>query len=137
MQPAAPQRCVIRSTLNPSLHTSPSSYPLLLITYPVFTGCTTSPLPPSAHISDAICQTMNGSFPGGFYDDPLLKNSDQRAGPFDAAVSAGKNQAGYMVGGIGWYRKSFPAAIAPDAQMFIKFVGACVVFCLSPLGDGA
>ena len=80
---------------------------------------------------------MNGSFPGGFYDDPLLKNSDQRVGPFDAAVSAGKNQAGYMVGGIGWYRKSFPAAIAPDAQMFIKFVGACVVFCLSPLGDGA
>ncbi len=29
----------------------------------------------------------NGSFPGGFYDDPVLQNHDGRTGPFDPAVS--------------------------------------------------
>jgi beta-galactosidase len=72
---------------------------------------------------------MNGSFPGGLYDDPLLGNHDVRVGPYDPAASPGAHQQAYTLGGIGWYRKSFIAPPTSDStresakRVFIKFDG--------------
>ena len=52
-----------------------------------------------------------GSFPGGFFDDPELRHHDGRVGPFDPAAvpgTAGQQMGvGYVIGGIGYYRKTF------------------------------
>ena len=47
-----------------------------------------------------------------------------RIGPFDRYQSEGKRDTGWCVGGIGWYRKRFPAEnVRPDAYAEIVFEG--------------
>ncbi len=43
-------------------------------------------------------------------------NAPTRVGPFDVALSAGQEATGWVVGGIGWYRKHFRAEGAEGAN---------------------
>jgi hypothetical protein len=49
----------------------------------------------------------DGTYPGGLYDDPVMKDHDVRRGAFDAGASLNGRSYGYTVGGTGWYRKTF------------------------------
>jgi beta-galactosidase len=49
-----------------------------------------------------------------------------RVGPFDAKAEGGAN-AGYVIGGEGWYRKRFRIAAAADAAFEIAFDGIYMV----------
>ena len=60
---------------------------------------------------------------GGLFDNPAIANHDTRAGPFDAAVSAGGKATGYTVGGVGWYRKSFECELAAGQRAWLRFDG--------------
>jgi beta-galactosidase len=47
-----------------------------------------------------------------------------RTGPFDAYASEGQTATGWMVGGIGWYRKSFDKPdFRPDGKVELRFDG--------------
>jgi beta-galactosidase len=51
-------------------------------------------------------------------------NAPTRIGPFDVALSQGQEATGWVVGGIGWYRKHFRFAPANEnAQAEIRFDG--------------
>lgn len=51
-------------------------------------------------------------------------NTPTRIGPFDVALSVGQEATGWVVGGIGWYRKRFRLALANNAaQAEIRFDG--------------
>ncbi len=51
-------------------------------------------------------------------------NTPTRVGPFDAALSAGQEATGWVVGGTGWYRKRFRLAIANEnEQAEVRFDG--------------
>eukprot|EP00658_Telonema_sp_P-2_P013778 TRINITY_DN15226_c0_g1_i2.p1 TRINITY_DN15226_c0_g1~~TRINITY_DN15226_c0_g1_i2.p1 ORF type:complete len:757 (+),score=163.08 TRINITY_DN15226_c0_g1_i2:176-2446(+) len=69
----------------------------------------------------------DGTYPGGLYDDPRVKDKDVRSGAFDAAASLNGRSYGYTVGGVGWYRKWFelPNAVTngPGSVVRIQFDG--------------
>src|ERR1039458_7159723 len=48
-----------------------------------------------------------------------------RTGPFDFYESEGQTATGWTVGGVGWYRKTFPKlhALSPDAKVELRFEG--------------
>ncbi len=72
----------------------------------------------------------DGTYPGGLYDDPRLKDHDVRKGAFDAGASLNGRSYGYTVGGVGWYRKHFVLPHSPngarpsgDAVVRVRFDG--------------
>jgi beta-galactosidase len=67
-------------------------------------------------LPEAHQETGLGSVWGGI-DVPL------RVGPFDMYHSEGKRDTGWCVGGTGWYRKHFTAAMDNDSQVEILFEG--------------
>jgi beta-galactosidase len=51
-------------------------------------------------------------------------NAPARVGPFDLYASQGQGATGWVVGGVGWYRKSFVAPVVPlDGKVEIRFEG--------------
>src|ERR1039458_8299953 len=48
-----------------------------------------------------------------------------RTGPFDFYESEGQTATGWTVGGVGWYRKTFPKlhALSPGAKVELRFEG--------------
>ncbi|MFB7893621.1 glycoside hydrolase family 2 TIM barrel-domain containing protein [Microbacterium sp. NPDC056044] len=50
-----------------------------------------------------------------------------KAGPFDRALSAGRRNSGWTVGGVGWYRKTFPhPSPATSSRIAVRFDGVAV-----------
>eukprot|EP00965_Chrysotila_dentata_P220334 6191716-Pleurochrysis_carterae.AAC.1 len=65
-----------------------------------------------------------GGMPGGLYDHSPTANGDRRQGAFDAAASAGGRATGYVVGGVGWYRKRFATPEgAAEGVLTLEFGG--------------
>ena len=56
---------------------------------------------------------------GGIYTNSAV---GQRIGPFDPGVSENQDRTGYVLGGIGWYRKSFTLD-EPAARVLVRFDG--------------
>src|SRR5271166_3758574 len=48
-----------------------------------------------------------------------------RTGPFDMYASEGEGATGWMVGGVGWYRKKFrsPQSLSPGGKVELRFEG--------------
>jgi beta-galactosidase len=58
---------------------------------------------------------------GAIWGDTVVPS---RIGPFDSYLSAGKRDTGWVVGGMGWYRKRFSAeAVGAASQVEIVFAG--------------
>ena len=67
-------------------------------------------------------RVYNGESKGGMYDAGAT--STQCEGPFDPLSPAGAG-GGYLNGGIGWYRKTFPTpAKTAESRVWIEFDGA-------------
>ena len=55
--------------------------------------------------------------PSGLYDTGA---PDERSGPFDAGASPGQRQTGYVVGGVGVYRKHFKSPAGARSEIYFE-----------------
>ena len=63
-------------------------------------------------------RVFDGPYYGGIYDEI----HGAHIGPFDTEVTGGGQGAGYVVGGIGWYRKSFQLAEENRGRLIALYV---------------
>ena len=69
-------------------------------------------------------RVFDGPGSGGIYAAPPLPEVPARIGPFDTHASPGGKDTGYVLGGIGWYRKVFALPAADQGrQVSIRFDG--------------
>ena len=69
-------------------------------------------------------RVFDGPGSGGIIDAPAMTGERVRVGPFDTHASPGGRHTGYVLGGVGWYRKQFrPAAADRGKSVSIRFDG--------------
>jgi beta-galactosidase len=69
-------------------------------------------------------RVFDGPGSGGIIDAPAMTGDRVRVGPFDTHASPGGKHTGYVLGGVGWYRKPFRLAAADRGKsVSIRFDG--------------
>ena len=69
-------------------------------------------------------RVFDGPGSGGIVDAPAMTGDRVRVGPFDTHASPGGKHTGYVLGGVGWYRKQFKLAAANrDKSVSVRFDG--------------
>ena len=78
-------------------------------------------LPHDFSVEDLPPRSPDANGEGAIWGTSVLPT---RIGPFDTELSAGGRDTGWFVGGTGWYRKRFSAAVVPSgSQVEIVFDG--------------